>query len=549
MEREAIEFDVAIVGAGPAGLTAACRLKQLAMAKGLSLSVCVLEKGSEVGAHIISGALLETSALDELFPDWRERGAPVKTPVSREELSYLPNADRAIQIPQVLIPKPLHNRNNYVVSLASLCRWLAQQAETLGVEIFAGFSAAEVLYDANGKVLGVVTGDMGVAKNGQAKASFQAGIEIRASCTLFAEGCHGHLGKELVQRFELRKNADPQHYGLGIKEIWKIDPAKHQPGRVLHTVGWPLDSATEGGGFLYHMDNNQLALGFILALNYTNPHLSPFEEMQRWKLHPKIKQLLQGGKRIAYGARAVNKGGWQSLPQLSFPGGMLIGCDAGFLNPAKIRGIHTAMKSGMLAAEAFIEAGSDSTTSLQTILDRNLRSSWLYDELYKSRNVAPAITKWGPFFGGAFAWLDQNLMSGKLPFTLRKPIPDSAMLNRARECNKIIYPRPDGDITFDILSSVALSNTHHEADQPSHLLLGDAGIPLSFNLIEYDEPAQRYCPARVYEIVTAADGKRLFQINAQNCVHCKTCDIKDPSQNITWRPPEGGGGPNYSSQM
>lgn len=548
MDREVIEFDVLVVGGGPAGLSAACRLKQLAAAKGNDLSVCVLEKASEVGAHIVSGALFETVALDELFPDWREKAAPVTTPVNGEQLSYFAGPDKAVTIPHLMMPEPLHNRGNYIISLANLCRWLARQAEALGVDVFSGFPAAQILYAESGAVAGVITGDMGVAKDGKPKPGYSPGMEIRANYTIFAEGCHGHLGKQLIKRFDLRKNADPQHYGLGIKEIWNIDPAKHRLGQVLHSFGWPLDSQTEGGGFLYHIENNQVALGFITALNYSNPYLNPFEEMQRWKLHPEIAGVLEGGIRVAYGARAVNKGGFQSLPRLSFPGGLLVGCEAGFLNGAKLRGIHNAMKTGMLAAETIIEAIAKELPAGSALseMEEKYRSSWVYAEMHRTRNWGPALQRWGTFAGGAFNWLDQNLFRGKLPFTLRNPSPDYAKLKAAADCRQIDYPRHDGKISFDILSSVALSNTNHEENQPCHLRLADAGIPLSKNLPIYDEPAQRYCPAKVYEIVQTPAGKAL-QINAQNCLHCKTCDIKDPAQNIEWCAPEGGGGPNYAN--
>lgn len=549
MNREVIEFDVLIVGAGPAGLSAACRLKQLSHLTGNELSVCVLEKGSEVGAHIISGALLETVALTELFPDWRKMGAPVNTAVTDEQICYFSSAKNAISIPHFLAPPSLHNKNNYIISLANLCRWLGKQAETVGVDIFPGFSAATIIYSNEGAVAGIITGDMGVGRDGEPKPGFQAGMEIRAKYTIFAEGCHGHLGKQLMQRFDLRQGADPQHYGIGIKEIWNIDPKKHRPGSVLHSFGWPLDSHTEGGGFLYHMENSQVALGFITALNYSNPHINPYEELQRWKLHPRVCNILEGGTRVGYGARSVNKGGFQSLPRLSFPGGLLVGCEAGFLNGAKIRGIHNAMKSGMLAAETVAEAlfkGFGAGLTL-TAMDEKYRASWVREELYHTRNFGPAMYRFGTLAGSAYIWLDQTIFRGRLPLTLHNRTFDHENIKPAAECKKIDYPRHDGKITFDILSSVALSNTNHEENQPCHLKLSDPTIPLSVNLALYDEPAQRYCPAKVYEIVRSKDGEPTLQINAQNCIHCKTCDIKDPSQNITWLTPEGGGGPNYAN--
>ncbi|MCQ8105396.1 electron transfer flavoprotein-ubiquinone oxidoreductase [Methylomonas sp. SURF-2] len=547
MERESVAFDVAIVGAGPAGLAAAIKIKQLAGERGLDVSVCVLEKGSEVGAHILSGALLEIKALEALFPAWRDLQAPVGVTVAEEELCYLAGSQHAVKFPDFAVPKPLRNHGHYVVSLANLCRWLGKQAEGLGVDIFAGFAADSLLYREDGGIAGVVTGDMGLDKQGRQKPGFQAGIEVRAKYTLFAEGCHGHLGKQLTERYCLREGADPQHYGIGIKEVWKIDAAKHRPGNVLHTFGWPLDGSSEGGGFLYHLDGQQVALGFIVGLNYANPHLNPYQEMQRWKLHAKIKPLLEGGTRLAYGARALNKGGWQSLPRMSFPGGLLLGCDAGLLNPAKLRGIHNALRSGMLAAETVLESFAAGDGAELDNFEQKFRASPIYSELYQARNVAPALSKWGPLLGGAFFWLDQNLLAGRLPFTLRKPRADHAVLKAAAACPPIDYPCPDGKISFDLMASVALSNTHHEADQPCHLQLRDADVPLAVNWPQYAEPAQRYCPAKVYEVVADANGNRGLVINAQNCVHCKTCDIKDPAQNIDWRPPEGGGGPNYTN--
>jgi electron-transferring-flavoprotein dehydrogenase len=542
MNRDAMEFDVVIVGAGPAGLSAACRLMQMAGAAGEALRVCVVEKGAEVGAHIISGAVLEPSALNELFPDWRERGAPVTIPVTTEEMHYLVTARHSFRVPHVLVPKPMRNAGNYVISLGRLCRWLAQQAEALGVEIFPGFAAVDLLYDRSGGVAGVLTGDMGIAKNGARKPTYQPGVELRAPFTLFAEGCRGSLGKRLMERFDLQREADPPHYGLGIKEVWRVAPELHRLGRVVHTLGWPLDDATEGGGWLYHGEDGLVSLGLVVSLGYRNPFLSPFEEMQRWKGHPAVRRYLEGGARIGYGARAVNKGGWQSVPKLTFPGGVLAGCEAGFLNPAKIKGIHTAMKTGMLAAEAVFEA-------LQCggvlALDAKYEASEVWRELQASRNFSPALAKFGTLLGGAYIWADQNLLAGQAPWTLRHGVPDHRALQKASLAVAPIYPKPDGQTSFDRLSSVYFSNTNHEDDQPCHLVLGDPGLPIRRNLPLYDEPAQRYCPAGVYELAAAPGSEPYLQINAQNCVHCKACEIKDPAGNITWVPPEGGGGPNY----
>ena len=539
-----MEFDVVIVGAGPAGLSSACRLMQLAAESGTDINVCVVEKGSEIGAHIISGAILETVALDELFPDWQARGAPVQTPVTRDDVFYLTGEQAATKVPGLFVPAPMHNKGNYVVSLGELCRWLGDQAEAMGVNIFPGFAAADVIYE-EGRVAGVITGDMGVAENGEHKSTYEAGYELRARYTIFSEGCRGSLGKQLMQKFDLRRNSDPQHYGIGLKEIWAIDPAKHQEGLVVHTMGWPLDNKTEGGGFLYHAANNQVYVGYILALNYSNPHLNPFKEFQRWKHHPKISHYLEGGERVSYGARAVNKGGLQSLPQLSFPGGALAGCDAGFLNGAKIKGSHTAMKTGMLAAEGVFAAlqsaePDDSVGNYEQLV----KDSWVYEELYTARNFAPAQHKFGNLLGAAFIWLDQNIFRGRLPFTLHNTDPDHAALVKAESSTRIDYPAPDSKLSFDLPSSVFMSSTNHAEDQPIHLQLADPSVPLTKNLPLYDEPAQRYCPAGVYEIIEEG-GEQRFQINAQNCVHCKTCDIKDPAQNINWTVPEGGGGPNY----
>ncbi|MBC3363729.1 4Fe-4S dicluster domain-containing protein [Pseudomonas sp. SWRI154] len=551
MEREYMEFDVVIVGAGPAGLSAACRLKQKAAEAGKEISVCVVEKGSEVGAHILSGAVFEPRALNELFPDWKELGAPLNTPVKRDDIYVLKNAETASKIPDFFVPKTMHNEGNYIISLGNLCRWLAQQAENLGVEIYPGFAAQEALFDENGVVHGIITGDLGVDREGNPKEGlYTPGMELRGKYTLFAEGCRGHIGKQLIKRFNLDSEADAQHYGIGLKEIWEIDPAKHQPGLVVHTAGWPLDimgSENTGGSFLYHLENNQVVVGLIVDLSYSNTFLSPFDEFQRLKHHPVLKQYLEGGKRVSYGARAIAKGGLNSLPKMVFKGGALIGCDLGTLNFAKIKGSHTAMKSGMLAAEAVADAlfaGSEGADELNSYVDA-FKASWLYEELFASRNFGAAIHKYGAIIGGGFNWLDQNIFGGKLPITLRDTKPDYACLKLAADCKKIDYPKPDGKISFDKLSSVFISGTNHEEEQPCHLKLTDPSIPISKNLPLYDEPAQRYCPAGVYEVITKEDGEKRFQINAQNCVHCKTCDIKDPAQNITWVSPEGAGGPTY----
>jgi electron-transferring-flavoprotein dehydrogenase len=535
-----MEYDVVIVGAGPAGLAAAIRLKQLSAEHQHALSVCVLEKGSEVGAHIMSGAVFEPRALNELLPDWQVRGAPLNTPAQDDRFLFLTES-KAYRLPT---PPQMHNRGNYIISLGNLCRWLAQQAEALGVEIYPGFAAAEVLYAEDGKVRGVATGDLGIGRNGQPTERHQPGMELHAKQTLFAEGCRGSLTKTLFERFNLRDGADPQSYGLGIKELWEVDPAQHHPGRVIHTIGWPLDTQTYGGSFLYHLENRQVAVGFVLGLDYRNPHLSPFEEFQRFKTHPEIRKTFEGARRVCYGARAISEGGFQSLPRLSFPGGMLIGDTAGTLNVPKIKGSHTAMKSGMTAAEALFEHLRTGGAAEVVGYAERLRHTWLWDELYRVRNIRPAF-RWGLLPALAYSALDTYVLRGKAPWTLRQHA-DHTQLKRASEAQPIAYPKPDGKLTFDRLSSVFISNTNHEEDQVPHLQLKDPSVAINVNLALYDAPEQRYCPAAVYEIVReASGGNPRLQINAQNCVHCKTCDIKDPTQNINWVVPEGGGGPNY----
>ncbi|MCJ8320064.1 MAG: electron transfer flavoprotein-ubiquinone oxidoreductase [Colwellia sp.] len=549
MERESMEFDVVIVGAGPSGLTTACRLMQLAQEKEQELLVCVVEKGSEVGAHILSGAVFEPRALNELFPDWQEKGAPLKTKVTGDDIYLLNSESNGIKLPNFSVPKTMHNDGNYIVSMGNVCRWLAEQAEQLGVEIFPGFAAQEIIYNEDGSVGGIITGDMGLDAQGKEKDSFMPGMELRAKYTVFAEGCRGHLGKELIAKFNLDADKSPQHYGLGFKEIWDIDPDKHQEGLVVHTAGWPLDKDTTGGGYLYHAENNQVFVGLIVDLNYSNPHLSPFDEFQRYKHHPKISQYLAGGKRVSYGARAMAKGGFNSLPKMTMPGALLVGCDAGTINFAKIKGNHTAMKSGMLAAETICEAlmsdsvAKDGAHDL-TAYTEKYKNSWLYEELYNTRNFGPAMHKFGTMVGGAYNMIDQNFFGGKLPFNFKDDTLDHAQMKLASEVAVIHYPKPDNKLSFDKLSSVFLSNTNHEEEQPCHLKLADANIPIAVNLPKYAEPAQRYCPAGVYEVESSKEGDK-FVINAQNCIHCKTCDIKDPSQNITWVTPEGTGGPNY----
>ena len=537
-QREIMECDVAIIGAGPAGLSAAIRIRQLAAKAGKDISVVVLEKGAEVGAHILSGAVLEPRALNELIPDWKERGAPLNTPVTSEQFRFL-FTNGSVRMPT---PPQMRNHGNYIISLGNLCRWLGKQAEALGVQIFAGFPAADVVIE-NGRVTGVLTGDFGIAKNGEKKPAYQQGLFLKAKYTLFAEGCRGSISEKLMKSFSLRDNCDPQTYAIGIKEVWEIDPKQHKAGEVLHTIGWPLDQQTYGGSFLYHMENNQVSIGFVIGLDYQNPHLDPFMEFQRYKEHPSIRETLEGGKRISYGARALNEGGYQSIPKLTFAGGALIGCAAGFMNVPKIKGTHTAMKSAMLAADATFDALMKNDDAEFYSYEQRIKDSWVYPELFAVRNIRPSFHK-GLLAGLLYSALDTYLFRGKAPWTFKNHA-DHRQLRPAAEMPKITYPKPDGVVSFDRLSSVFISNTNHEEDQPAHLTLKDASVPVSHNLLMYDAPEQRYCPAGVYEIVRENNVPRL-QINAQNCVHCKTCDIKDPTQNIVWVTPEGGGGPIYN---
>lgn len=546
IERDVMECDVLIIGGGPAGLSAACRLAQQAQAADQECSIVLLEKGSEIGAHILSGAVLETRALDQLFPDWKSMGAPVNCHVTDDELYFLRSEEKAINVPDFFVPPSLHNDGNYIVSLGQLCRWLAGQAEDLGVEILPGFPAASLLYDDQNQVKGVITGDMGIGSNGEQKDSFEPGMELHARYTLLAEGSRGHLGKEVIKKYELDEEADPQHYALGLKEIWQVDQEQHHEGRVVHTAGWPLsESNSRGGGFLYHAENHQVYVGLITDLNYTNPHVSPFDEFQRLKHHPLIAEVLRGGKRLAYGARAIAKGGFNALPKMAFPGGVLIGCDAGTLDVSKIKGSHTAMLSGMIAAECVFEKlQTNEPRACLNDFDSRFRASWAGQDLQKTRHFAPALHRYGAVVGGAINWFEQRILRGPLPFAFRDKKTDHSVLQTQQRATPINYPKPDNELSFDRLSSVFLSNTFHEEDQPSHLQLINPQFPVEVNLPVYDAPEQRYCPAGVYEIVEDQNTPRL-QINAQNCLHCKTCDIKDPRQNIQWVTPEGGGGPNY----
>lgn len=546
MTREIMEYDVLIVGAGPAGLSTAIHLKNLAQRENQDLSVCLLEKGSEVGAHILSGAVLDPRALNELIPDWREREAPLLTPVKEDQIYFLRNERAAVRVPGLLAPVSMRNEGNYIVSLGNVCRWLAEQAEALEVEIYPGFAATEILFNDDGSVKGVATGDMGLSAQGERKDSYEPGMAIHARHTVFAEGSRGHLGRRLIEKFGLDQGRDPQHYGLGLKELWEVPAEKSRPGLVVHGSGWPLSRQASGGFFLYHLEDNQVVAGLIVDLNYSNPYLSPYDEFQRFKHHPVVAETLTDGRRLAYGARAITKGGLFSLPKMSMPGALLVGCDAGTLNFAKIKGTHTAMKSGMVAAEILLEAcarGDDAGQDLEEYNER-FAASWAYDELRQSRNFGAAMHRFGMYLGAAFNLLDQSVFRGRLPLSLHDRQPDHEALKPAADCEALQYPKPDGVLSFDKLSSVFISNTNHEEDQLCHLTLKDDAVPIAVNLKTYAAPEQRYCPAGVYEIVDE-DGAPQLRINAQNCVHCKTCDIKDPTQNIVWVPPEGGGGPNY----
>ena len=540
IQRESMEYDVIIVGAGPSGLSTAIKLKQLASENQSEISICIVEKGSEVGAHILSGNVIDPKALNELIPDWKEKGAPLKTEVNKDSVRYLLSESLTIPAPLMLVPT-FKNHGNYIISLGNLCRWLAEYAESLEIDIFAGFPASEIIYE-NDRVIGVITGDMGIDSEGEKKPGYEPGVELRAKFTVLAEGCRGHLGKEIINKYKLDEGKDPQHYGIGFKEVWDLKPELHEEGLVIHTLGWP-SKGTVSGSYFYHGENNQAFIGYVVPLDYKNPHLSPYDEFQQWKHQSSISKYLKEGKRVSYGARALIKGGLQSRPKMNLPGGLLIGDNAGTLNFPRIKGTHTAMKSGMIAAETIFNSIQSSKVDLEEYEER-FTSSWINSELYKARNWNPFLHKFGPYLGVLLAGIDQFIFRGKLPFTLRASEPDHACLKEANKMSKISYPKPDGIISFDKLSSVFLSNTNHAEDQPCHLILKDESIPIEQNLPLYDEPAQRYCPAGVYEVIEE-EGKKIFQINAQNCVHCKTCDIKDPAQNIIWVTPEGTGGPNY----
>ncbi|MDC3091086.1 electron transfer flavoprotein-ubiquinone oxidoreductase [Rickettsiales bacterium] len=545
MNREKMEYDLVIVGAGPSGLSAAIEFRKLCQKNNLNYSVCVVEKGSQVGSHILSGAVLETKALDELIPDWKEKNSPIKTKVNNEKFLFL-TKNNSFRFPNFLLPKVMHNKENYIISLGNFCIWLAEQAENLGVEIYPGFSASEILFDENKNVCGIATGDHGILKNGEKGANYQQGIEIHSKYVFFAEGCRGHLGKQIIKNFGLDNNSEHQTYGIGLKELWEVREENSKPGQVIHSVGWPLESSTYGGSFLYHLDKNLVSVGFVIGLDYENPYLSPYDEFQRFKTHQKISSIFKGGRRISYGARALNEGGWQSLPDLVFPGGALIGCEAGTLNTPKIKGTHTAMKSGMIAASSAFEAIKNKRKhDLLNCYQKNFRNSWAGKELFNARNVRPSF-RWGLSTGMLLTGFDQILLGGKAPWTLHHHKKDHLSLQEKSKVKRIDYPKPDGVLTFDKLTNVAFTSTYHEEDQPCHLKLSDANMPISYNNQYFDSPEQRYCPAGVYEVINK-DNELKLQINAQNCIHCKTCDIKDPNQNITWVTPEGGGGPSYTN--
>ena len=545
-QRESMEYDVVIIGAGPSGLATAIRLQQLATENNQDISICILEKGSEVGAHILSGAVIEPRALAELFPNWQELGAPLNTAVTGDEVHFFTSEQKSVSMPGFMIPPSMHNKGNYIVSLGNVCRWLGEQAEQLGIEIYPGFAAAELLYNEDGSVKGVATPDMGVNAQGEQTDQYEPGMELHAKITVFAEGCRGQLGKELIEKFDLASQSDEQHYAIGFKELWEVNPENHELGKVVHGAGWPLSKGASGGSYLYHLENNQVSVGLIVDLNYDNPHLSPYDEFQRMKHHPVFADVLKGGKRISYGARAITKGGANSLIKMHMPGALIVGCDAGTLNFSKIKGTHTAMKSGMVAAETLLDYFKNGATDNNDLANYQeaFKQSWAGKELHKSRNFGPALHKYGPFLGGAFNYIDQVIFRGAMPITLHDTKADYAQLKNVKDCEKIDYPKPDGQLSFDKLSSVFLSNTFHEEDQPCHLTLKDADVPVNINLPEYDAPEQRYCPAGVYEMVEE-NGSPKLQINGQNCIHCKTCDIKDPTQNIVWVAPQGGGGPIY----